>query len=232
MLLHIYICAKAPFADLTHPFWIVTLSVPLSRTAFHNFGLMIKNSPLSSAPIWHATKATLRGHIISYCSYMKLVLKANRINLEKEMSGLAQIHKQSTTPANSRALIAVKTELYTHHVHKWFLYTTQKYYEFGNNFSRLLAHQLKNIINDCSINMITSENGDVWSDPLMINTTFQNFYKSLYSVENGDLVSITSYLNNIHLSCYYGGGPLQFRCCIHAWGGLSCNPIYAKWKVS
>lgn len=54
-------------------------------------------------------------------------------------------------------------------------------------------------MNDRSINVIRTQNGDVTCDPLIINTTFQDFYKSLYSAEQADAVSITSYLNNIPL---------------------------------
>lgn len=88
---------------------------------------------------------------------------------------------------------------HTRHVHKWLLYTKQKYYEFGRKSSRLLAHQLKNQNNDRSINMIRTQKEDVSCNPLIVNSTFQDFYKSLYSAEQADAVSIASYLNNIPL---------------------------------
>lgn len=64
---------------------------------------------------------------------------------------------------------------YTLHAHTLLLYTKQKYYEFGNMSSRLLAHQLKNKMNDCSIKMLRTQKGDVTCDPLIINITFQDF---------------------------------------------------------
>lgn len=68
---------------------------------------------------------------------------------QREVTRLEQIHKQSP---NLKALVAAKTELnmdHTRHVQK--LYTKQKYYEFGNKSSCLLAHQLKNLNNDRSV---------------------------------------------------------------------------------
>lgn len=93
----------------------------------------------------------------TFSSHQKKALEVNRKNLEKEVIRLEQIHKQSPTPANLKALVAAKTELnmdHTRHVQKLLLYTKQKYYEFGNKSSRLLAHQLKNQNNDRSITMI------------------------------------------------------------------------------
>lgn len=93
----------------------------------------------------------------TFSSHQKKALEVNRKNLEKEVIRLEQIHKQSPTPANLKALVAAKTELnmdHTRHVQKLLLYTKKKYYEFGNKSSRLLAHQLKNQNNDRSITMI------------------------------------------------------------------------------
>lgn len=44
-----------------------------------------------------------------------------------------------------------------------------------------------------------TQNGDIICDPLIFNSTFQDFYKTLYSAEKADAVSIASYLNNIPL---------------------------------
>ena len=117
------------------------------------------------------------GHLISYSSHQKKALEENRKNLEKEMTRLEKIHKQSSTPANLKALVAVKTALnldHTRHVQKLLLNTKQKYYEFGNKSSRLLAHQLKNQNNDRSINMIRTQHGDITYDPSIVNSTFQD----------------------------------------------------------
>ena len=172
------------------------------RNNLSQFWLENKSSPVSSATIWDAAKATLRGHLISYCSHQKKTLEENKKNLEREVTRLEQIHKQSPTAANLKALVAVKTELnldHTHHIHELLLYTKQKYYEFGNKSSHLLAHQLKNQNNDRSINMIRTQNGVVTCDPVTVNSTFQDFYKALYSAEQVDAMVIASYLNNISL---------------------------------
>ena len=144
------------------------------RNNLSQFWLDNENSPVSSATIWDAAKATLRGHLISYSSHQKKASEENRKNVEK----------QSPTPANLKALVTTKTKLnmdHTRHVQKLLLYTKQKYYEFGNKSSCLLAHQLKNRNNNRSINMIRTQNGNVTCDPVIVNSTFQDFYKSLYS---------------------------------------------------
>ena len=171
------------------------------RNSLSQFWIDNKNPQVSPAMIWDAAKATLRGHLISYTSHQKKVLESNRKNLVKEVTRLEQIHKRSPTVVNLKALVSAKTTLnidHTRHVQKLLLFTKQKYYEFGNKCSRLLAHQLKNQNNDRSIHVIRTPCGDDSCDPFTINSTFRDFYKSLYSSEttNSD---ITSYLNNISL---------------------------------
>uniref|UniRef100_A0A1A7ZMF0 Endonuclease/exonuclease/phosphatase domain-containing protein n=1 Tax=Nothobranchius furzeri TaxID=105023 RepID=A0A1A7ZMF0_NOTFU len=158
-------------------------------------------SPVSPAIIWDAAKATMRGQLISYCSFRKKTLEKNRRFLESEVVRLEQTHKQSSTPENFKALIAARTKLnieYTNHARKLLLYTKQNYYEFGNRSSRLLAHQLKKQISERSITAIKMDKGKVTYDPSTINKTFRDFYKSLYSAGQCDPDG-AAYLNNISL---------------------------------
>lgn len=111
------------------------------------------------------------------------------------------MHKQSPLATNLKALASTRTALnmdHTHHIEKLLLFTKQKYYEFGNKSSCLLAYQLKKQNNDHSINLIRTLDGDVSCDQLVINNTFRDFYKFLYSSEkSGDYIA--SYLDNISL---------------------------------
>lgn len=64
------------------------------------------------------------------------------------------MHKQSPTATNLKALMSARTALdmdHTRHIQKFLLFTKQKYYEFGNKSSRLLAYQLKKQNNNRSI---------------------------------------------------------------------------------
>uniref|UniRef100_A0A3Q3H395 Reverse transcriptase domain-containing protein n=2 Tax=Kryptolebias marmoratus TaxID=37003 RepID=A0A3Q3H395_KRYMA len=177
------------------------------RNNLLQFWLDNKESPVSSAMIWDAAKATLRGYLISYCSHQKAARAERRNNLEKEVIRLEQIHKQSPILSNLKALMAVKSELnidYTRQVQKLLLYTKQKYYEFGNKPSRMLSHLLKNQNNSRLINMIRTQNEDVSYDPKIINSTFRDFYTSLYNTDMADPEDITSYLSNISLPSVTG----------------------------
>lgn len=170
------------------------------------FWLDNRDSPVSLAMIWDAAKATLRGHLISYTSHLKRARDCKRKILEKEVTRLEQIHKQSPTVSNLKALVNARTKLsmdHTCHIQKLLLFTKQKYYEFGNKSSCLLAHQLKNQNNNRSINMIQNASGVILNDPLTINSTFKDFYISLYSSESKAKDSgIAAYLKNISLpSC-------------------------------
>lgn len=73
---------------------------------------------------------------------------------------MEQIHKQFPTVSNLNALVNARTKLnmdHTSHIQKLLLFTKQKYYEFGNKSSWLLAYQLKNQNNDGSINILIYE---------------------------------------------------------------------------
>lgn len=92
------------------------------------FWLDNRDSPVSSAMIWDAAKATLRGHLISYTSHLKRAKDSNRKNLEKEVTRLEQIHKQFPTVSNLKALVNARTKLnmdHTSHIQKLLLFTKQ-----------------------------------------------------------------------------------------------------------
>lgn len=65
---------------------------PFVQNSLSQFWLDNKNSPVSSATIWDAAKATFRGHLISNGSHQKKSLRSKQKNLEREMSRLEQIH--------------------------------------------------------------------------------------------------------------------------------------------
>ncbi|KAG1937122.1 hypothetical protein F2P79_018353 [Pimephales promelas] len=62
-----------------------------------------RNSPVSSAMIWDAAKATLRGHLISYTSNLKRVKDSNRKNLEEELSAFLPLEKLTSMLASAAA---------------------------------------------------------------------------------------------------------------------------------
>lgn len=97
---------------------------------------------------------------------------------------MEQEHKCYPTFSNLKALTAAKSLLNLDHsreIQKQLLLTKQKHYEHDNKFSRLLSHQLKTQINNHSINSIKTFDAKISYDPQVINDTFKEYYKSLYS---------------------------------------------------
>lgn len=139
-------------------------SYTIIRNSLSEFWHDNKDSPVSPAMIWDAAKATLHRHLISYTSHQKKSLEANRKDLEREVTRLEQMHKQSPTATNLKPLVSVRTALnmdHTRHIQKLLLFTKKKYYELANKSSRLLAYQLKKQNNDRSINLTRTLDSDV-----------------------------------------------------------------------
>ncbi len=66
-------------------------------------------------------------------------------------------------------------------ISKAFLYTEQKYFEFGDKPHKLLARQLRKIENDRTIHKIKSHDNKILTKPEDINYRFFEFYTSLYT---------------------------------------------------
>ncbi|KAI5611434.1 hypothetical protein C0J50_11822, partial [Silurus asotus] len=99
--------------------------------------------PVDSTTKWDAAKATLRGHIISFTTRRKKQKAENRRTLEEEVKRLELIHKFSPTQNNWNLLIGARSKLnYSEHVKKLVMFSRQRFYQFGNKPSHLLAYQL------------------------------------------------------------------------------------------
>lgn len=159
-------------------------------------------SPVTSAVIWDAAKAVIRGHLISYTSAIKKAANERASQLQKELTTLEQSHKQSPTEENLRNLKAVRANLniiQTEKVKKLLFFTRQRYYEYGNKPSRLLAYQLKKEQTDRTIKHIRQANGQLRYDLQSIQSSFLNFYKELYTSENPVESDIQSFLEKLSL---------------------------------
>lgn len=162
-----------------------------------------QNSPVSSATKWDAAKAVLRGHIISYSSLVKKVKTQKRRALEAEVTLLENLHKQMPNQMNWTQLNRARAKLnldHTEHIKKLLFFSKQKYYEFGNKPSHLLAYQLKKAQQDRIIKAVRTPEGNVTFDSQTINDTFANFYRNLYKAESVNLQEhLSNYLNTIFL---------------------------------
>ena len=156
----------------------------LSNEAFHtlvttwidNYTQDNKDSPVSPATMWDAAKATLRGHLIAYASSKKKAMEAHRLDLERELERCEKVHKQYPDSTSWSQLKAAKPKLKV-------FFTKQKYHEYSNRPSRLLAYQLKKEQSERTIMAIRTAEDEVTYDPKKIHLTFHDFYCKLYTSE-------------------------------------------------
>uniref|UniRef100_A0A8K9UVS9 Reverse transcriptase domain-containing protein n=1 Tax=Oncorhynchus mykiss TaxID=8022 RepID=A0A8K9UVS9_ONCMY len=183
----------------------------LSNEAFHtlvttwidNYTQDNKDSPVSPATMWDAAKATLRGHLIAYASSKKKAMEAHRLDLERELECCEKIHKQSLDSTSWSHLKASKAKLnldYTREIKKKVFFTKQKYHEYSNRPSRLLAYQLKKEQSERTIMAIRTAEDEVTYDPKKIHLTFHDFYCKLYTSERKHTeAELHSFLEGISL---------------------------------
>ena len=78
------------------------------------------------------------------------------------------------------------------------LFSKQKYYEYDNKPSRLLANQIKKEYSEQLIKSVKTLTGSHTYDPKVINTTCKNDYQYLHKPQHETLVSdIAAYFDNI-----------------------------------
>lgn len=66
-------------------------------------------------------------------------------------------------------------------ISKAFLYTRQKYFEFGDKPHKLLARQLRKMENDRAIHKIKAHDNTILTKPKGISDRFLEFYAGLYT---------------------------------------------------
>lgn len=96
--------------------------------------------------IWEAAKATFRGLIMSYGAFKKWIKRMQAQDLEKEVIRCEALHKSAPTQENWRRLNVARAKInlnMSNEITVQMNYVRQKYYEFGNKPSKLLAHQLE-----------------------------------------------------------------------------------------
>lgn len=167
----------------------------LVREGFKNYWSDNRNSPVSSATIWDAAKATIRGHIISYSSARKKAWSKKRQELEREVKRLECLHSKAPNQTNWAQLCQARAELnldHTNHIKKLLFFSKQKYYEYANKSDKLLAHQIKKKLNERTIKSLKTPDGSVTYNLDLINNLFKIFYKELYksqiTAEQSDII--------------------------------------------
>lgn len=125
----------------------------------------------------------MRGHIISFQSSLKKRNKVKQLELEEEICQLDMENALRPSLEKHTKISALKFKLNKIRICRVFIFTKQRYFEFGDKPHKLLARQLRKLENDRTIHKIKSGSGDVPTYPKNINDRFRQFYETLYTSE-------------------------------------------------
>ena len=155
--------------------------------------------------IRETTKATLHRHLNSYTPHQWKGQESNSKSLEKKITSLQEIHKNSDSYKSvSRCNSQTKYGLFLSHAEATNFLAKEVIWIWLDYSSHIPNHPMKNQNNDKSVNMIRILCGAFSCDPLIIYITFREFYKSLFSSKKTDS-NIASYLNNNSVPPSRGG---------------------------
>ncbi len=144
------------------------------------------NENASPKLLWETFKAYLRGHIISFQSSLKKRNKAKQLELEEEIRQLERenaLHPSLEKHTKISTLKYKLNKILSDRICSAFIFTKQRYFEFGDKPHKLLARQLRKLENDRAIHKIKSRPGNILTSPKDINDRFRQFYESLYTSE-------------------------------------------------
>lgn len=157
------------------------------KEALTEYFIINDDGNVSPSIVWDASKATMRGKIISIGSRIKKQRLAKQQGLEAEIKKLTREHKQFGKKDILKKLKEVRQQLdevLTYKAEGAMRYTNRKYYEMGNKASRLLAFQLRKAQSNRAIPKIRNpETNQVETEPTKISDSFASYYKQLYKAE-------------------------------------------------
>lgn len=160
-------------------------------------------SDITSCTLWEAFKAYFRGCVISYETARKKRDTAQCKHLEEQIRQLDHENARPTPELHGKItkLKYELNEILSKKITTAFLYTKQKYFEFGEKPQKLLAHQLKKIETDRTINKIKDDKGNILTKPKDKNARFLEFYSNLYTSKcTVDHAAMNEFLDDCNLS--------------------------------
>lgn len=161
-------------------------------------------SEITPSTLWEAFKAYLRGCVISYEVARKKKDSAQCKQLEEQIQKLDRENASNPTPDLHKKITNLKyqlNQLLSKKITSAFLFTKQKYFEFGEKPHKLLAQQLRKIEADKTIHRIRDDKGNMLIKPKEINTRFLQFYSDLYTSKcNIDSNVMNKFLDDCNLS--------------------------------
>lgn len=142
------------------------------------------NDEVSASTLWDAAKAVLRGKIIALSSKLKKERERLQSDWEESIKNLEQQHKQTKDDSILKSLSQNKqrlNDLLTHKAEGALRFSNQKFYELGNQASRLLAFQLRKAQASRVVHKIVCPSSKKqMSHPKDISEAFATYYKKLY----------------------------------------------------
>ena len=150
--------------------------------------LSINISPeVSNATVWEALKAFLRGQIISFTANSEKIRKYQQTHLINQIKDIDRQYATSPTPDLYRERLKVKTEfdlLSTQETVHLLQRTRSDFYEHGEKTGKLLASQLRGARAKQTISALRLDDGEMTSDPNVINSKFREFFSNLYTSDS------------------------------------------------
>lgn len=153
-----------------------------------DFFLSINKTPdMSDTTVWEALKAFLRGQIISFAADREKISKACQTKLINQIKDLDKQYACRPTPSLFRERLKLKTDfdlLSTQETVHLLQRNRSDFYEHGEKTGKLLASQLRGARAKQSIGGLRLDDGEITSDPNVINSKFRDFYCNLYTSDS------------------------------------------------
>lgn len=148
--------------------------------------------------LWEASKAYMRGQLISFVSSINRTEAAYITELTRLIKDVDNKYASNPDPDLYKERLRLQADFNLASTNKAklkILKSRQHFFESGDKAGRLLAHQARAAASSRLISAIKSDSGEIHTDPIKINEIFSKFYSDLYTSDRST-VDYNS-LNNI-----------------------------------
>ena len=138
------------------------------------------------ASVWEASKAYIRGYLISQSSYRKKMANLKIKDLESQIKNKETELAQCYSEHRFKEVCNLKyqlNEIFNKKAEYALFRLKTNFYESGEKAGKLLATQLKRKDASLLIPAINNDKGEVLTDNVEINRIFKDFYENLYRSE-------------------------------------------------
>lgn len=137
--------------------------------------------------LWEASKACIRGHLISYISNVKKTENLQTDRLLQDIKKVDERYAIKQDPTLYKERLRLQTEfdlISTTKVRTSLLKARQRFFESGDKAGKLLTHQGRVEATSRLIRAVKLNTSNISTDPQIINDTFSEYYTSLYMSDN------------------------------------------------